>query len=162
MEVILLIILVWSIISWHIRNKPKRYKHPVTHTITKHSVRRGVFFYKGTPSTTDVSTITTIEPPIIGDMFMSAKAKLEHLNSPYWVQLKLNRLALANNQCEICGSTSFLQLHHTSYIRLGCEKLSDVIILCGGINGCHQRQHDHYGYDRTTNYSVLVKPKQAE
>ena len=148
MEAILLLILVWSLITWHFDNKPKRNK-PKSSTPPKHSVRRGVFFYKD-------SHIELPPQQTFGNPYMSHEDKLAHLDSPYWRQLKLDRLALANNQCELCNSTHSLQLHHTNYIRLGCEKLSDVVILC---NECHQRQHDHHGYSRETIYYPLVKPK---
>ena len=157
MEAILLLILIWSAISWHIQNKPKRYKPKSQSTQVKHSVRRGLFFYKGTNK-----PHTDIEIPTFGNLYMSASDKLAHMKSPYWHQLKLHRLALANNQCELCKSTYFLQLHHTNYIRLGCERLSDVVILCGGPDGCHQLQHDHYGYSRETEYYPLIRPKHAE
>lgn len=153
--IILILILVWSAISWHLNNKPKRSK-PKPSIPIKHSTRRGVFFYK------DIKQSDIPPQPTFGNMYMSHEDKLTHLNSSYWRKLKLDRLTLANNQCELCKSIHLLQLHHTSYIRLGCEKLSDVVILCGGPDGYHQRQHDHYGYSKETIYYPLVKPKLSE
>lgn len=158
MEALLLFILVWSAISWHLQNKPKRHRPKPPPTQSTHTVRRGVFFYKGS----NVPHIDLPPQPTFGNPYMSASDKLAHMDSPYWKQLKLDRLALSDNKCELCKSTYFLQLHHTSYIRLGCEKLSDVVILCGGPDGCHQLQHDHYGYSRETIYYPLVKPKLGE
>lgn len=148
MEVII-VILILGLIFWHLDNKPKR--KPNKHYPSTHSVKRPPIFECKLPP-----------QPKFGDPFMSAKDKLEHLQSPYWSKLRLDRLVLANNCCELCNSTETLELHHTTYDRLGCEKLSDVVILCGGSNGCHQLQHDHYGYDRTTDYHPLIKPKLAE
>lgn len=152
MEALLILILIWSAISWHLQNKPKRNKPTKSVTPKQQRTNRTVF--------RDIKIPDDIPyQPTFGNPYMSPSDKLAHMDSPYWKQLKLDRLALANNQCELCKSTHFLQLHHTSYIRLGCEKLSDVTILC---DSCHQLQHDHYGYDRTTDYSILIKPKPAE
>lgn len=86
-------------------------------------------------------------------MFINAEAKLSYLQSAEWQNLKKQRLTIAQHKCEYCDSTHNLHLHHVTYERLTQELLSDVVILC---KSCHQRQHDHYGYNRTTNYLNLV------
>ena len=90
-------------------------------------------------------------------MWISAAEKAAYLNSPEWHALKSKRLVLANHQCECgkCDPTEIepLDLHHGVYDRLGCEHIDDVRILK---RSCHQRQHNHYGYDRTTIYLPLV------
>ena len=97
--------------------------------------------------------------PHFGSMFMSSKDKKTYMRSNQWKLLKFQVLTLQNNQCKLCSSTHDLQLHHLTYERLGNEYQSDLVALCGQ---CHQNQHDHYGYDRTTDYSILIKPKPAE
>ena len=97
--------------------------------------------------------------PKFGNMFMSNIDKKLYMRSEQWKELKLQVLTLQNNQCKLCSSTKDLHLHHLTYERLGEEELSDFVVLC---SVCHQLQHDHYGMDRTTDYSVLIKPKQTE
>ena len=94
-----------------------------------------------------------------GNKFMSAKDKKVYMRSNVWKVRKLATLIIQNSRCKLCDSPYDLHLHHLTYERLGNEYQSDLVVLCGQ---CHQRQHDHYGYDRTTDYSVLIKPKQAE
>ena len=97
--------------------------------------------------------------PHLGNMFMSVIDKKLYMRSDQWKKLKSQVLTIQNNQCKLCGSPYDLHLHHLTYERLGDETLSDLAVLCGQ---CHQTQHDHYGYNRTTDYSVLIKPKLAE
>ena len=86
---------------------------------------------------------------------MSAKQKQDYIRSPQWKALRQRRLVLANNTCEYkgCKQTKYLNCHHVTYDRLQQEDIEDLRILC---RDCHQRQHDHYGYDRTTLYYPLV------
>jgi 5-methylcytosine-specific restriction endonuclease McrA len=49
-------------------------------------------------------------------------------------KLRDNRLVLAGNRCEECGSVEHPQLHHLHYATLGDERLRDVVILC---DACH-------------------------
>lgn len=89
-------------------------------------------------------------------MFISAEAKLFYLQSIEWQNLKKQRLTIAQHKCEYCGSVYQLQCHHITYERLTMEHIDDLIILCGGSNGCHQRIHNLLGYDRTTEYPISV------
>ena len=87
-------------------------------------------------------------------MFISAEAKFAYLQSPEWQKLKRERLVIANYKCECCGVTTQLQCHHITYERLTAEHIDDLVILCGGSNGCHQRIQNLLGYDRTTIYPI--------
>lgn len=91
--------------------------------------------------------------PIKQLMFVSAKDKLEYMQSEKWKQLKLERLRIAQHKCESCGSTHNLHLHHITYERLTQELIEDVVILC---NGCHTHIHSILGYDRTTLYPISI------
>jgi hypothetical protein len=84
-------------------------------------------------------------------MYISAKAKLEYMNTQQWKELKLSRLKIAQNKCECCGSIHSLQLHHITYIRLTQEHINDVAILC---KSCHTKLHNLLGYDRATIYPI--------
>lgn len=92
-------------------------------------------------------------------MFISAEAKLAYLQSAEWHTLKNQRLKIAQYKCECCGSTTQLQCHHITYERLTAEHIDDLVILCGGLNGCHQRIHNLLGYDRTTEYPISILKK---
>ena len=87
-------------------------------------------------------------------MFISAEAKAAYLQSPEWHILKNQRLIIANYKCECCGATTQLECHHITYERLTREHIEDLVILCGGSNGCHQKIHNLLGYDRTTKYPI--------
>ena len=89
--------------------------------------------------------------PIKQLMFISAKDKLEYMQSEKWKQLKLERLRIAQNKCESCGSTHNLHLHHIAYERLTQEELGDLAVVC---EGCHTYIHSILGYDRTTLYPI--------
>ena len=94
----------------------------------------------------------------VANQFMSREGKQAHLTSEFWKDLKAQRLAIANHTCEVdgCTNTSRLECHHLDYLSLGDEHIDDVVVLC---RACHQAQHDHYGYDRLTDYSVLINSK---
>lgn len=75
-------------------------------------------------------------------IFISNAEKLAYMKTEQWKQLKFKRLKIAQHKCECCGSTHKLHLHHVNYERLTQELIEDVAILCGGIDGCHQKLHD--------------------
>jgi hypothetical protein len=45
------------------------------------------------------------------------------------------------NNCVACGGSSYLELHHVTYKRLGEERLNDVVPLC---RRCHIEFHERY------------------
>lgn len=91
--------------------------------------------------------------PIRQLMFISAKDKLEYMQSEKWRTLKFSRLMIAQYKCESCGSFHNLNLHHITYERLTQEILEDVAILC---EVCHTKLHNILGYDRTTLYPISI------
>lgn len=86
-------------------------------------------------------------------MFISAKDKLEYMQSDKWRALKFSRLMIAQYKCESCGSFNNLNLHHVTYERLTQEALEDVAILC---EVCHTKLHNILGYDRATLYPISI------
>ena len=84
-------------------------------------------------------------------MFMSRADKQAYLKSLAWTALRL-KVIKRDRVCQCCNQPGNV-VHHLTYERLGAEQLSDLTLLC---QPCHQKQHDHYGYDRTTNYAPLV------
>ncbi len=92
----------------------------------------------------------------VNNQFMSAKDKKAYLSSYKWQLLRRQALRLADHKCTSCGSVEHLQCHHTSYVNLSegvPDELFNVVVLC---DHCHQRQHDHYGYRRGTQYLPIM------
>lgn len=85
--------------------------------------------------------------------FISASDKIEYMKSAKWKLLKEQRLTIADNKCEYCGSKHNLHLHHETYERLTVEEIEDLKILC---SVCHTKIHNLLGYDRTTEYPISI------
>jgi len=62
-----------------------------------------------------------------------------YLRSPEWRARRRRALALAGDACEVCGKGGRLEVHHTTYARLGKERLSDLVVLC---RRCHRWVHN--------------------
>lgn len=61
-----------------------------------------------------------------------------YIHSFWWAEKKRQLFAERGKKCERCASTKHIQVHHTSYRRLGNEAPEDLIILC---KDCHRREH---------------------
>ena len=62
----------------------------------------------------------------------------QYLKSEEWQARRRTALQKADGHCMICGRQRKLQVHHNSYMRLGDERESDLIVLCAG---CHKDYH---------------------
>lgn len=62
----------------------------------------------------------------------------EYLNSGDWKQLRERALTHYGRSCVLCGSYYALEVHHRTYVRVGAEELTDLIVLC---DDCHGRYH---------------------
>ena len=75
----------------------------------------------------------------------------EYLASPIWAKKKAQFMAYSaaakRMGCAACGTTREIHVHHIRYHRLGCEWLSDLVLLCGQH---HERVH------RTVNRQVQL------
>lgn len=62
------------------------------------------------------------------------------LASNYWRSVRDLKIDQVGGKCEKCGSTSSLQLHHTTYEHHGDEMnhLEDLVVMC---RECHEREH---------------------
>lgn len=59
----------------------------------------------------------------------------QRINSPEWKTLKFKLMQYRGSRCEKCEiNTTFLELHHLTYDRLGRELPSDLQLLC---HHCH-------------------------
>lgn len=66
-----------------------------------------------------------------------------YIKSQGWYKRRWGALQRASHACQVCKSTTQLEVHHNSYANLGDEKASDLIVLCGGPEGCHSLFHKH-------------------
>jgi hypothetical protein len=58
-----------------------------------------------------------------------------YLNSREWKLKRIQKLNSVGHQCEACGETQYLDVHHLTYTRLYRERLSDLQALC---RSCHK------------------------
>lgn len=62
----------------------------------------------------------------------------EYLQTHHWRSIREKAIKAAKNACQLCNSRSALQVHHRTYERRGCERLSDLTVLC---RDCHAGFH---------------------
>lgn len=76
--------------------------------------------------------------PDTGEVCRSYKS---YLTSKHWRLFKkrFRESSFYTGICFICGNTVKLHHHHTTYVRLGKELLSDIVLLCG--SKCHRNVH---------------------
>lgn len=65
----------------------------------------------------------------------------EATHSEYWYYLKKDVIQERGYECEDCGVTRALELHHKTYERLGEEEMGDVELLCRRCHG--EGRHGH-------------------
>jgi len=63
-----------------------------------------------------------------------------YINSAEW-RLKARAAKEQAGECALCTSTTSLEVHHRTYVRLGREHPNDLIVLC---HRCHARHHGSY------------------
>lgn len=81
----------------------------------------------------------------------------KHIASPEWKQKRLERIAIDNNQCRLCGSTDRLEVHHkwpSGYYNLPNESVQDdLTTLC---NRCHEAFHNSMNEREYQNKSAVL------
>ena len=65
----------------------------------------------------------------------------KYLRTQHWKIRRLRALKKADNKCNRCDSSIFLQVHHLSYDRLFAEEDRDLEVLC---RSCHEKEHGIY------------------
>ncbi len=63
----------------------------------------------------------------------------KYLLSDEWAQLKIDLFKYRGKECEKCGETKYLQVHHLSYKNIFQEEPEDLMILC---KSCHKKEHN--------------------
>ena len=67
-----------------------------------------------------------------------------YLASGYWREKRKEFLEEVNYECEECGETEGLQVHHLNYDCIGEEEKEDVLVLC---KECHKDKEIEKGID---------------
>lgn len=64
----------------------------------------------------------------------------EYLTTRHWQQTRYRALQRAGYRCEECRATNTvtLDVHHLTYERRGCERDTDLRVLC---RACHDKTH---------------------
>jgi len=66
-----------------------------------------------------------------------------YLDSPQWSAKKTIILKMWGWRCALCSAGTELDVHHSTYIRLGREFYSDLLPLC---RECHELHHEKRGH----------------
>ena len=82
---------------------------------------------------------------VISEINKLGKGKLRYhnfLKTPYWKTIS-RHMRFKFKNCQFCGGTGYLQVHHKKYDDLGKEHfdLSDLVVLC---KSCHLNEHAPY------------------
>lgn len=64
-----------------------------------------------------------------------------YIKSDQWKSKSIQCISDAGHECEVCGSSQFLEAHHFNYVFLGAEKPIDLFCLC---SSCHIKYHLDY------------------
>ena len=75
---------------------------------------------------------------------MERSEYIAYLRSDEWKEKRKEFLELANYQCQECGKTKTLEVHHLNYSNVGDESDEDVEVLCAD---CHEDKHLEDGKD---------------
>lgn len=62
----------------------------------------------------------------------------EYLQSELWRQKKAEFFEVRPRSCWVCNSQDQFEVHHKTYERVTCERLDDLVGLCGK---CHDKVH---------------------
>lgn len=63
----------------------------------------------------------------------------DYLKTEHWINFRNKMYDKFEHKCQLCGRTNELRLHHNTYQNRGCEKETDVTLLC---KHCHSMTHD--------------------
>jgi hypothetical protein len=98
------------------------------------------------------SALTATAKPVVAAVNAERLAELrampyrQYLRTPEWRRTRAAALLRAGNGCSLDAKhTSGLEVHHSTYERLGAELTTDLAVLC---HSCHQLHHKEYGRPR--------------
>jgi len=86
----------------------------------------------------------------------------EYLKSPEWEIVRQMMFRLRGEKCELCGSESFIQVHHLHYQNIFDERPDDLQVVC---RSCHKKIHGIEAKpkkNKNNEYIAEVKRMEAE
>ena len=75
-----------------------------------------------------------------------------YLSSNKWKVLRLEVLLRDSYECQMCTSTTSLEVHHITYKHFTNESLGELVTVC---RNCHQRIHNKYGYNYNYKFPLI-------
>jgi 5-methylcytosine-specific restriction endonuclease McrA len=79
-------------------------------------------------------------------------ARHKYMKTKKWEDIRQFILKINNSQCDVCGISGPLDIHHISYAEpAGQESIFDLVPLC---RECHIRTHKHHGFPDRHNYKT--------
>lgn len=97
--------------------------------------------YRNTNNGYTTSTVTIYEDPSLNP-HNKPPTYSEYIRSDEWKEKRKKAIKAADGKCQLCGSTTRINVHHRTYERLGKEKPSDLTVLC---ESCHYNFHQNGG-----------------
>lgn len=73
---------------------------------------------------------------------LSTMPYAQYLKTEHWQNVRKAALERADYRCQACNEPDNLHVHHRTYENRGCERDSDVTVLC---KSCHERFHEIVG-----------------
>jgi len=64
----------------------------------------------------------------------------EYLQSDHWKAMREAALERAGRKCQTCAATHRLEVHHNTYARIGCEDMTDLVVLCRECHAMHRKE----------------------
>jgi len=86
-----------------------------------------------------------------------SKIDRDNYRNSYTWKLRCIRTKLRDKHtCQMCSSTTSLEVHHITYVRFRHEHNDDLITLC---TSCHKKIHKEYGYNYTSIFPLIKDRK---
>jgi 5-methylcytosine-specific restriction endonuclease McrA len=77
---------------------------------------------------------------------LRAMSHRRYLQTPEWRRTRAAALLRAGNSCSLdAAHTERLEVHHSTYARVGAELVTDLVVLC---RSCHELHHKEFGRPR--------------
>ena len=73
---------------------------------------------------------------------------LNYLNSTEWRIRRNAAIKASGEKCARCGSVNSLEVHHLHYRTLGCESLTDLLVVCKECHKHEDAKRDAQTHDR--------------
>jgi len=70
----------------------------------------------------------------------------DYLLSQEWHDRREAALSAADHRCQVCNSPDNLEVHHSTYERIGHELPGDLTVLCATCHGLHSKRMEQPPY----------------